>query len=142
VIVLALEVDTATGRVRATDGWMGLAAGRIMAPPIARSQGLGGFIQGLSYALYEERRLDPKTGIQLTTNLEDYRIIGVGDTPNLEIAFDETPLEGVRGGGAGLSELATVGVAGAVGNAFAHATGVRLRSIPLRPDRVLEALRS
>lgn len=141
VVMVALEVDTATGRVRATDGWMGLAAGRIMAPPVARSQGLGGFVQGLSYALYEERRLDPKTGLQLTTNLEDYRIIGVGDTPSLEVVFDETPLDGVRGGGAGLAELATIGVAGAVGNAFAHATGTRLRSIPLRPDRVLEALR-
>lgn len=142
VVMVALEVDTATGRTRAVAGWMGLAAGRIMAPPVARSQGLGGLVQGLSYALYEERRLDPKTGLQLTTNLEDYRIIGVGDTPPLEVVFDETPLDGVRGGGAGLAELATIGVAGAVGNAFAHATGVRLRSIPLRPDRVLEALRA
>lgn len=142
VIAVALEVDTVTGRTRATEGWMGLAAGRIMAPPVARSQGLGGFIQGLSYALYEERRLDPKTGLQLTTNLEDYRIIGVGDTPALEVVFDETPLDGVRGGGAGLAELSTIGVAGAVGNAFAHATGVRLRALPLRPDRVLEALRA
>ncbi|MFT5686848.1 MAG: xanthine dehydrogenase YagR molybdenum-binding subunit, partial [Myxococcota bacterium] len=140
VQLTAVEVDTRLGRVSVTESWLGLGVGRIMVPPLARSQAQGAVIQGISYALYEERRLDPTTGGLLTAGLEDYRIIGIGDTPPIHVHFEEGGYEGVVGGGVGLSELATVPCAASVANAIHHATGWRPRTLPIRPDRVLGGL--
>lgn len=99
-------------------------------------------IQGLSYALYEERRLDGLFGRVLTSNLMNYRIGGLGDAPPIDCHFVDEPLEGIAGGGVGLGELCTVGVAGSVGNAVAHATGWRPTQLPMSPERVLAGVRS
>ncbi|MCB9741741.1 MAG: molybdopterin-dependent oxidoreductase [Alphaproteobacteria bacterium] len=135
-----VEVDTRLGRVRATKTWSGVSVGRIYSKPLASSQVFGGVVQGISYALYEERRLCPSTGVTLTSNLEDYRIMGIGDAPEMEVFFDETPRDGVLGGGIGLSEAVTIPVAASVASAVAHATGWRPHHSPIRPERVLEAL--
>ena len=83
----------------------------------------GGVIQGLGYALYEQKVFDFKTGHVLSANLNDYRIPSIGDTPDIHVHFDQEGFEEVRGGGIGLAELATIGVSGSVGNAVYHATG-------------------
>jgi xanthine dehydrogenase YagR molybdenum-binding subunit len=132
-----VEVDVLLGRVRALRVAGGLAAGRIVAPELARSQCYGGVIQGVGYALYEQRQVDARTGLVLTAGLEDYRIPGIGDVPEIEIHFDEEGFEHVPGGGVGLGELSTIGVAASLGSAVYNATGWRPHELPIRPDRLL-----
>ncbi|CAN5902793.1 hypothetical protein BH23ACT10_BH23ACT10_11990 [soil metagenome] len=141
VHVTDVEVDTRTGRTRALRVWAGIAVGRVFAPQLARSQCEGSVIQGVGYALYEQRRLDPHTGTNLTANLSDYHIPQLGDTPEIDVHFDERGWEHVPGGGIGLGEVATVGVAASVGNAIHNATGWRPLDLPVTPDRVVEAVR-
>jgi xanthine dehydrogenase YagR molybdenum-binding subunit len=140
VHVTEVEVDTRLGKVRATRVWAGVAAGHIYAPRLARSQCEGSVIQGVGFALYEQRFTDPSTGIVLTDNLEDYRIPGIGDTPEIEVHFHEEGWEHVPGGGIGLGEVATLSVAASVGNAVHAATGWRPYDLPIRPDRLLEGI--
>jgi xanthine dehydrogenase YagR molybdenum-binding subunit len=109
-------------------------------PTLARSQVEGGIIQGLGYALYENRQLDLVTGFNLASNLEDYHIPGIGDIPPLRVTFFEEGFEQVRGRGIGIAELATVGVAASVGNAVFDATGWRPRKTPVTPHAVLEGV--
>lgn len=140
--VSEVEVDTRLGTVRVLQSQVGLGVGKIFTPVLARSQATGGVIQGISYALYEERRLDPNTGAVLTGNLEDYRIAGLGDVGTIDIHFMQKGFENVTGGGVGLAELVKLAPAAALGNAVFHATGYRPRHLPLRPDRVLKGLRT
>jgi xanthine dehydrogenase YagR molybdenum-binding subunit len=140
VHISEVEVDTRTGKVRALHVWGGIAVGRIVSHELARAQCEGSVIQGIGFALYEQRVLDPSTGHVLTANLEDYRIPQLGDTPEIDIHFHEHGWEHVPGGGIGLGEVATVGVAASIGNAIHHATGWRPLDLPVRPDRVLAGL--
>jgi xanthine dehydrogenase YagR molybdenum-binding subunit len=142
VVVTEVEVDTRLGGVRVLETWGGFNAGRIVSPVLARSQAAGGMIQSVSFALYEERRLDPRRGFLLTGGLEDYRIIGLGDIGRVHVHFDEEGFDRIPGRQVGLSELTTLGVPAAIGNAVFHATGWRPRALPLRPDRVLQGVRS
>lgn len=137
-----VEVDTRLGRVRVVESWLGVGAGRIVQPTLARSQAEGGVIQGIGYALYEERRLDPKHGFLLSAGLEDYRIPGIGDIGPIHIHFDEHGYEKVPGKNVGLGELVTLTPAAAIGNAIFHATKWRPRELPIRVDRVLGGLRT
>ena len=140
--VTEVEVDTRTGRTRVLRVHGGIAVGRIHAPVLARSQCEGSIIQGIGLALYEQQVLDPHTGLTLTANLEDYRIPQLGDTPEMDIHFHEDGWDRVPGGGVGLGEVATISPAASVGNAIHAATGWRPTTLPVRPDRVLEGLRS
>lgn len=142
VQIAEVEVDTRLGRIRVLRAHTGVAAGHIVAPALARSQVLGGVIQGIGYALYEERRLDPRTGVLLSGGLEDYRIPGIADIGRLDVHFVEDGYDRVNGRSVGLAELVTVAPAAAIGNAVAHATGWRPRELPLRPDRVLQGVRA
>ena len=140
VHVSEVEVDTLLGRARVLRVAAGIAAGRVAAPELARSQCYGGVIQGIGYALYEQRQDDAQSGIVLSAGLEDYRIPGIGDTPEIEIHFDEEGFEHVRGGGVGLGELSTVAVAASIGNAVHNATGWRPYELPIRPDRLIDGM--
>ncbi len=137
VYVVEVEVDTRFGRTRVRRVWGGISAGKIVVPELAHSQVYGGIIQGLGLALYEERRIDPKTGHVLTYNLEDYRIPGIGDAPEITLHFLEEGFEGNKGGAVGLSELATMPMAAATANAVFHATGHRPTELPIRPEDLL-----
>ncbi|MGH3756481.1 molybdopterin-dependent oxidoreductase [Actinophytocola sp.] len=142
VHVSEVEVDTLLGRVRVLRVFGGLAVGRLAAPELARSQAAGSIVQGVGYALYEQRRNDPHTGVVLSAGLEDYRIPGIGDTPEIELHFLEEGFEHVPGGGVGLGEISTLPVAASIGNAVFNATGWRPYELPIRPDRLLEGLQS
>ena len=95
VQIAEVEVDTQLGRVRVLRFHSGLAVGRLAAPQLAHSQAEGSIIQGVGYALYEGRQIDQASGQILTTGLEDYRIPGIADTPDMDIHFDESGFEHV-----------------------------------------------
>jgi xanthine dehydrogenase YagR molybdenum-binding subunit len=141
VHVMEVEVDTLLGRIRPTRCWAGIAAGHVYSERLARNQCEGAVVQGVGYALFEERRDDPATGVVLTDNMEDYRIPGMGDVPETEVYFHQEGFEHVPGGGVGLGEVSVVGVAAALGNAVHDATGWRPRELPIRPDRLIRGLR-
>ena len=103
----------------------GIAVGRLAAPALARSQAVGAVIQGVGYALYEGREVDPRSGDVLTGGLEDYRIPGIADTPVMDVHFDEGGFDHVPGGSVGIGEVATVPTAAAIANAIFNAIGVR-----------------
>jgi xanthine dehydrogenase YagR molybdenum-binding subunit len=138
VHVTEVEVDTRLGTTRVLNVAAGLAAGRLAAPELARSQCYGGIIQGIGYALYEHREVDPSSGVVLTSGLEDYRIPGIGDVPEIELHFDQRGFAHAAGASVGLGELSTLGVAASIGNAVHNATGWRPLHLPIRPDRLLE----
>ncbi|MEU0480922.1 molybdopterin-dependent oxidoreductase [Streptosporangium sp. NPDC006013] len=140
VHVTEVEVDTRLGTVRPLRVWAGIAVGHIYAERLARSQCEGGVVQGIGYALYEERLVDPVTGTVLTANLDDYRIPGIGDTPEITVHFHREGWDHVNGHGVGVGEVSTVGVAASVGNAVHNATGWRPHDLPIRPDRLLEGI--
>jgi len=140
VTLMQVEVDSRLGKIRPLAVHYGIAAGRIVVPHLARSQIEGGVIQGLSYALLEERRQDPHSGRLLSRNLESYQIAGLGDAPEVDIHFEESGFDHVQERILGLSELSTVGIAATLGNAVHHATGWRPHALPLRTDRVLKGL--
>lgn len=140
VLVTEVEVDTKLGKVRPINVWSGMACGKIHLPELANSQMYGGIIQGLGFALYEEKVIDPQTGATLSANMNDYRIPGIGDVPDIHIHYDQEGFEFVRGGGIGLAEHATVPIAASVGNAVYHATGWRPTQTPITPHDVVIGL--
>ncbi|HEV7407135.1 MAG TPA: molybdopterin-dependent oxidoreductase [Bradyrhizobium sp.] len=140
VQVIEVEVDTWLGHVRVLNVHTGIAVGKIAAPALARSQAAGSVIQGIGYALYEAREIDPRSGDVLTAGMEDYRIPGMSDTPPIEVHFDEGGFDHVLGGSVGIGEVATVPTSPAIANAICNATGIRLTELPIRPDRLIAAL--
>jgi xanthine dehydrogenase YagR molybdenum-binding subunit len=141
VQVIEVEVDTWLGHVRVLKVHTGIAVGKIAAPALARSQAAGAVIQGIGYALYEAREIDARTGDILTAGMEDYRIPGIADTPPIDMHFDEGGFDHVLGGSVGIGEVATVPTSPAIANAVRNATGIRLTEIPIRPDRIIAALK-
>ncbi|TJW49861.1 MAG: xanthine dehydrogenase family protein molybdopterin-binding subunit, partial [Mesorhizobium sp.] len=114
-------------------------AGRVVNPKIARSQCIGGMIGGIGMALMEHSVVDPRNGRVTNANLAEYAVPVHADAPPvMDVIFvDEhdphvNPL-GVKG----LGEIALVGVAPAIANAIFHATGKRVRELPITPDKLL-----
>jgi xanthine dehydrogenase YagR molybdenum-binding subunit len=140
VQVIEVEVDTWLGHVRVLNVATGIAVGKIAAPALARSQAAGSVIQGIGYALYEAREIDSRSGDILTAGMEDYRIPGMSDTPQIDVHFDEGGFDHVLGGSVGIGEVATVPTSPAIANAICNATGIRLTELPIRPDRLIAAL--
>jgi xanthine dehydrogenase YagR molybdenum-binding subunit len=141
VQVVEVEVDTWLGHVRVLNVHTGIAVGKIAAPALAHSQAAGSVIQGIGYALYEAREIDSRTGDILTGGMEDYRIPGIADTPEIDVHFDEGGFDHVLGGSVGIGEVATVPTSPAIANAIHNAIGVRLTETPIRPDRLIAALK-
>ncbi len=141
VQVIEVEVDTWLGHVRVVSVHTGIAVGKVAAPALARSQAAGSVIQGIGYALYEAREIDGQTGDVLSGGMEDYRIPGISDTPDIDVHFDEGGFGHVLGGSVGIGEVATVPTSPAVANAICNATGIRLTELPIRPDRLISALK-
>ncbi len=135
-----VEVDTETGQVKVIKIVAVHDCGRVVNPLLARSQVNGGVIQGMSYALLENRILDKQTGVMVNPNLEQYKISGSMDIPEIEVEFLEVYNAGTNTGVVGLGEPPAIPTAGAISNAVANAIGKRVFSLPITPDKVLEAL--
>jgi xanthine dehydrogenase YagR molybdenum-binding subunit len=138
--IAQVAVDTHTGEVRVERIVAVHDVGRIVNPMGARSQALGGILQGIGYALTEERVVDPTTGTVVNAGLEDYKLPTIADLPEVLCEFVDRPDPNLALGVKGLGEPPIIPTAAAIGNALAHALGVRLREAPFTPRRILEAL--
>jgi xanthine dehydrogenase YagR molybdenum-binding subunit len=142
VYVAEVMTDTQLGRTVVTQVHGAMRVGKVHVRPLAESQCQGGVIQGIGHVLYEDRAICPQRGIALTRGLEDYRIPGIGDTPDIHIDFIEEGFDMVKEKGVGLAELCTIPVAGSVANAVFNATGYRALVAPITPARLLAGLKS
>jgi CO/xanthine dehydrogenase Mo-binding subunit len=131
-----VQVDPDLGTVRVTRVVSAVDGGRIVNEKTARSQIIGGIIGGLGMALLEETVLD-HSGRLINASLGDYLVAVNADVPDIDVQFVGGPDPMTPTGTKGIGELALIGVAAAVANAVYHATGVRIRSLPISIDKVL-----
>lgn len=136
----AVSVDTETGIVKVERVVAVHDCGRPINPLGVESQINGGILQGISYALYENRLLDKHSGRMLNPNFEQYKILGAREVPQIDVIL----LEQYHGKSAtdagGIGEPATIPTSAAVANAVHNAIGVRVRELPMTPARLLAAL--
>jgi xanthine dehydrogenase YagR molybdenum-binding subunit len=134
-----VAVDTATGEVRVRRMLGIFAAGRIVNPLTARNQLVGGMVWGISMALHEEAVRDRASGALYAPDLAGYHVATNADVGDIQADWVDDPDPDDPVGIKGVGEIGIVGAAAAVANAVRHATGVRHRNLPIRPDRVLAA---
>ena len=109
------------------------SVGRIINPRTARSQAIGGIVWGLGQALLEESRVDPRTGRFVAQGFGGYHVPANADVPDIDVMFaEEFDAHASTLGARGVGEIGTIGVGAAVANAVYHATGVRVRDVPIR----------
>ncbi|HKV53211.1 MAG TPA: xanthine dehydrogenase family protein molybdopterin-binding subunit [Candidatus Binataceae bacterium] len=135
-----VEVDCETGIVRVLKVVAVHDAGLIIDPLTARSQVNGGVIMGVGFALLEDRRLDPNLGVMVNPTMDDYKLPGALDIPEITVIFVEVANGVTNTGVMGLGEAAHVASTAAIACAVADAIGVPVRELPITPDRVLAAL--
>jgi xanthine dehydrogenase YagR molybdenum-binding subunit len=133
-----VRVDEQLGVVRVTRVVTAIAAGRIINPQTARSQILGGVVMGIGKALHEEGLLDHRFGKVMNHSLADYHISSHADIYDIDVIFvDEQDPRASPLGVKGVGEIGIVAVAPAIANAIFHATGRRIRSLPITLDKLL-----
>jgi len=138
-----VEVDNSSGEIEVKRVVTAQDFGRVMNPLSAGNQVEGAVVQGTGFALLEGRIIDSNTGVTLNANMEDSRLPTSRDFGEIEHLFVDLPDEKANNLGAkGLGEPAMVPTAPAIVNAVARATGVRFYELPLRRDKVLQALES
>ena len=133
---MAVDADLGTVSVRRMLG--AYDGGRIVNPRLARQQALGGMVQGIGMALTEKVEWDPRYGRVMSANLADYHVPVNANVADLDAVF--VPADNPLGnplGVKGVAELGICGVAPAIANAVWHATGRRVRDLPVLPDALL-----
>lgn len=133
-----VHVDPDFGKVQ-IKRWVGAYdVGRVINAKTARSQLIGGIVFGIGMALMEETRTDLASGRFVNANIAEYLVPVNADIPDIETIFVETgdPIT-TKLGVKGIGELPTVGAAAAIANAVYHATGKRIRDLPIRLDKVM-----
>lgn len=130
--------DPGIARLRVTKGLTVIDAGRIINPKPGRNQILGAVVMGIGMGLFEETYYDRRNGKPLNNNYADYLVATNADVPELECIFVEYPDLHVNEYGArGIGEIGLAGVAPAIANAVYHATGVRVRKLPIRIEDLI-----
>jgi xanthine dehydrogenase YagR molybdenum-binding subunit len=134
-----VRIDEELGVLRVTRIVNAVAAGRILNPKTARSQILGGVVWGIGMALHEEAMTDHRLGRIMNHSLAEYHVPVNADIHDIEVIFveerdEKTSPIGVKG----LGEIGIVGTAAAIANAVHHATGKRIRSLPITIDKILQ----
>jgi xanthine dehydrogenase YagR molybdenum-binding subunit len=133
-----VRVNQDTGEVRVPRLLGVFAAGHVVNPKTARSQALGGMTWGLSMALHEESVLDPRFGDYVNHDFAAYHIATNADVGAIEVAWiDEDDPHVNPLGAKGIGELGIVGTAAAIANGVYHATGIRVRDLPITLDKLL-----
>ena len=134
-----VSVDIETGVVKMEKMVAVQDCGLIIDLKTAESQVHGACIMGVTYALYEEKLMDERTGRCLNPDLEFYKLAGIGDIGEIEVHTMTGPGYDDRGV-IGLGEPPVISPGAAISNAVANAIGVRVPTLPLTPDKVLAAL--
>ena len=133
-----VRVDRDTGEIRVPRLLGVFGVGRIINPRTARSQLIGGMTMGLSMALHEEAVIDPQFGHVVNHDLAEYHIASHADVPPVEAHWlDEHDPYVNPMGSKGIGEIGIVGTAAAIANATHHATGIRVRDLPITADKLL-----
>lgn len=133
-----VEVDPDLGTVSVVRFVGAYDAGRILNPKTARSQFVGAIVWGISMALFEKTRYDARTGRIMNANLSEYLVPTCADIPEIETIIVEADDPHVNPAGVrGIGEVAMSGSAAAIANAIYHATGVRVRDLPITPEKLL-----
>jgi CO/xanthine dehydrogenase Mo-binding subunit len=138
VYVAEVSVDTTTGETRVDDFVALQEIGRVIHPVLAAGQIEGGVAQAIGFALYEH--VVYRDGRMTNAQMTNYIMPTSMDVPPIRVYFEEAPYAHGPGGAKGIGELPMDGVAPAIVNAIESATGLDLRSIPVLPEHVLEAL--
>jgi nicotinate dehydrogenase subunit B len=133
-VVAEVEIDRKSGQVRVPHAYAAADAGQIISPDGLSNQIEGGMIQSTSWTLHEAVRFD-RNGIT-TRDWSGYPILTMPEVPEVDVALIDRPDEKPLGAG----EASQGPMAAAIANAFAHATGRRLRDLPFSPERVQTAL--
>jgi xanthine dehydrogenase YagR molybdenum-binding subunit len=133
-----VRVDPELGVVRVARVTGAYGVGRVLNPKTARSQLIGGITFGIGMALMEHTVIDPHSGRYVNADIAEYHIPVHADVPQIEILFADEKDERVDPIGAkGIGEIGMTGVAAAIANAVYHATGARVRDLPITLDRLL-----
>jgi xanthine dehydrogenase YagR molybdenum-binding subunit len=136
-----VRVDEPLARIRVSRMVGAFAAGRILNAKMARSQLMGGMVWGIGMALHEHTVRDLRTGRVVTRDLADYHVPVNADVPAVDvIMIDEDDPHVNAIGAKGIGELGITGAAAAIANAVYHATGVRVRDLPITPDKLPDKL--
>ena len=137
-IFAEVKVDEQLGVIRVTRVVSAVAAGRILNTKTATSQILGGVVWGIGMALHEETLIDHKFGRIINANIAEYHVPVNADVHDIKVIFVDEPDEMINPLGVkGLGEIGIVGVAAAIANAIYHATGKRVRDLPITLDKLM-----
>jgi xanthine dehydrogenase YagR molybdenum-binding subunit len=137
-VFVDVRVDEQLGVIRVERVVNAVAAGRILNTKTARSQILGGVVWGIGMALHEETLIDHRFGRVMNANIAEYHIPVNADIHDIDVIFVDEPDKTINPLGIkGLGEIGIVGVAAAVANAVYHATGRRVRDLPITLDKLL-----
>ncbi len=131
-----VKVDEQLGVVRVTRIVSAVAAGRILNTKTAGSQILGGVVWGIGMALHEETLIDHRFGRIMNANIAEYHVPVNADVHDIKVIFVDEPDDSNPLGIKGVGEIGIVGVAAAIANAVHHATGKRVRDLPITLDKV------
>jgi len=135
---VSVRVHSSTGEVRVHKIVSVGDSGSIVSPKTARSQMVGGAVGGIGMALTEEAVIDHRYGRYINNNFADYHVPVHADVPEIEVYFINKPDPYINPMGAkGMGEIALIGFSAAVANAVFNATGKRIRSLPITPDKIL-----
>jgi xanthine dehydrogenase YagR molybdenum-binding subunit len=133
-----VRVDADTGEVRVPRMVGVFSAGRIVNPRTARSQLMGGMVWGLSMALHEHSVMDHSLGLVVNHDLAEYHIPSHADIVDIDVSWlDEEDLHANALGAKGIGEIGITGTAAAIASAVHNATGIRVRDLPITPDRLV-----
>lgn len=133
-----VRVNEVTGEVRVPRLLGVFAIGRVINPKTARSQLLGGMSMGLSMALHEQSILDPRSGDFVNHDFAEYHIATNADVGTIDVTWiDEEDVHLNPMGAKGIGEIGIVGTAATIANAVYHATGIRIRDLPITLDKLL-----
>ena len=139
-IFAEVKVDEELGVIRVTRIVNAVAAGRILNPKTARSQILGGVVWGIGMALHEETMIDHRFGRFMNHNIAEYHVPVNADIHDIDVIFVDEQDDKVNPLGVkGLGEIGIVGTAAAIANAVFHATGKRIRDLPITIDKLMGA---
>ncbi|HEY0513083.1 MAG TPA: xanthine dehydrogenase family protein molybdopterin-binding subunit [Thermoanaerobaculia bacterium] len=133
-----VKIDPLLPRVQVTRWVSAIDVGRVLNAKLSRSQVMGGVTMGIGMALMEHTVYDPRTGLPVTDSFQDYLIPVNADVPEVEVALLDHPDPIINTLGCrGIGEIGITGVAAAIANAVYHATGRRIRELPITPDKLL-----